>query len=77
MGACQGDFVNLACRARPCIVARQSKPRRAAEDRTQQDHLAIMAEVETLKAMQAEQHQILAMLKERLAPHLTTKEATT
>jgi len=37
---------------------------RTAEARAQQDHLAIMAEVETLKAMQAEQHQILQLLKE-------------
>lgn len=46
---------------------------RSAEARAQQDHLAIMAEVETLKAMQAEQHQILGLLKAHVAPHLTTR----
>jgi len=38
---------------------------RAAESRAQQDHLAIMGEVETLKTIQSEQHVILNLLQKQ------------
>jgi len=38
---------------------------RAAESRAAADHLAIMGEVETLKAIQGEQHAILQILQHR------------
>ena len=39
---------------------------RAAETRAQADHLAIMGEVETLRIIQTEQHELLQLFKSRL-----------
>jgi hypothetical protein len=52
----------------PLLAVGQEISGRRAETRAQQDHVAIMSDVAMLKAIQAEQHQILTMLKEQASP---------